>query len=110
MIRRTGIVVAFAVLGFASLLLGDELRTWMCAYFGGLCNQVAGPCPGIDVCTPGALRTIQITAFFFGPSIAFAVIAYLFSRRPRTGVAWIGLAVGLVAAHLAVLMLVLRSA
>lgn len=101
--RRVGIALVFALLGFVSLLLVDDLLTWLCAHVPGLCGRYSGQCPGIDVCTPDALKSVLLACVYFGPAVAFAATALLFSRRPRTWLAWLALPFVLFAAHAVVM-------
>jgi hypothetical protein len=99
MTRRVGVALLFVLLGFASLLLVDFLLTWLCSHVSGLCKRYTGPCPGIDTCTPDTLKSIGIFAVYLGPPVIFSVSGFLFSRRPRSTLAWVALLACLFAAH-----------
>lgn len=109
MMRRAGIALMFALLGFVSLLLVDDLLTWLCAHVSGVCRPYSGPCPGIDVCTPDALKSVLLTFIYFGPAVAFATIGFLFSRRPRPWSSWLALPSVLFAAHAVVMFAVMQA-
>ncbi len=108
MIRRSFIALAFALLGFASLLVVNVAYTWTCHHFAGYCKVYSGPCPGIDTCTPGTLLSLVLVAVYFGPSILFGVAGFLFSKQPRSVLAWIALVVGLIAIHSVVMIAALQ--
>ncbi len=109
MIRRIAVTLLFAVLGLANLLLVDDVLSWLCAHFSGVCHSYAGPCPGIDTCRPGKLMNLALTAIYFGPPLVFAVAGFLFSKKKRRPAAWAFLLVGLVATHIAVMFVVMQS-
>ena len=99
MMRRVGVTLVFAMLGLISLLLADAAHSWLCLHVSGFCRQASGPCPDIDVCTPGALRSLVLFAVYFGPSIVFGMAGFFFSKKPRSAFAWGALLVGLVSIH-----------
>lgn len=110
MIRRVIIVFAFALLGFASLLVANFTYTWTCQHFTNFCKIYAGPCPGIDTCKPEALLNLVLVAVYFGPPILFGIVGFVFSRRPRSGLDWTGLILGLIALHSVIMIVGIRVA
>lgn len=105
MTRRIIIAFAFALLGFASLLVANLTYTWTCNHFANFCKVYTGPCPGIDTCKPDALLNLALVAIYFGPSILFGIVGFIFSRRPRSALVWLGLIAGLVVLHSVLMIL-----
>ena len=108
MIRRIVIALAFAMLGFVSLLVVNITYTWTCNRFSGFCKIYTGPCPGIDVCTPDTLFSLVLIAVYFGPSIVFSMAGFFFSKQPRSAFAWGALLMGLVFTHSVVMITALQ--
>jgi len=99
MIRRLIIAMAFVLAGFASLLVSNVTYTWTCNHFPNLCKVYTGPCPGIDACTPDTVRSMMFFAVYFGPSILFGIVGFVFSKETRSLWAWLRLLLGLVVLH-----------
>lgn len=95
-VRRLAIGMAFALLGFASLVMADLASQWLCARL--LTCAAEAHCP-IDVCEGDARQTMLRLAVWGGPAIVFGGSAFVFSSRRRSLTAWLGLLVALVAAH-----------
>lgn len=108
MIRRLVTAGLFLLWGFPSLVVTDRLYRLLCTTFEGLCARYSGPCPDIDSCDIGLFRGIFIGAFYLGPSVAFAAIAFFYARHRRGLPQWISLAVGFVLGHFVVATLVIQ--
>ncbi len=89
---RLGISLAFSFLGFVSLKASTFIDALLCAAFPGICRPSA-ECPGgVDQC-PGDLRAgLMLGILLFGPEIAFAIAAFVFSGKRRKLFEWSGLA------------------
>lgn len=95
-IKRIGVGMAFALLGFVSLAVADQVGLWLCAHLIG-CGHVSA-CP-IDVCDGDARLNMLRLLVWFGPAFVFGASAFIFGGRQRSIAAWLLLLAVLVLAH-----------
>lgn len=103
-VKRVAAGLVFALLGFVSLIVADQVGQWLCAHVIG-CAQM-GSCP-IDVCDADARLNMLRILVWFGPAVVFGSSAFLFGGRQRSLAAWLALLTALVVAH-ALIMTVAR--
>lgn len=100
-VKRVGAGLVFALLGFVSLAIADQVDQWLCARIGG-CGRLSD-CP-IDVCAGDARLTALRIAVWVGPAIVFGTCAFSFGGRQRSLLAWLVLLTVLVVAHAMVMI------
>ncbi len=100
MISRVAFVIAFFLLGFASLWIGVSADLEICHMFPQYCQPKPGVCTELGKCNHSVLFEFGVVAFYFGPSIVFAIVANAFSKRPRSLLFWAALLVVLFVIHL----------
>ncbi len=100
MIRRVAFVIAFFLLGFASLWIGVSADLEICQIFPHYCQPRPGVCAELGKCSNSVLFEFGAVAFYFGPSIVFATVAHAFSKRRRSWLFWTLLPVVLFILHL----------
>jgi hypothetical protein len=98
--RRTGLSAIFFILGFVSFWIVGALDSEICRYFPSVCRPKSGVCAELGKCGSSPLRMVEVFAVYLGPSVAFAVIAAIFSAQRRGFCRWLILAVSLVFVHL----------
>jgi len=94
--KRLSVVLLFAVLGFVSLVVADNVSQLLCTQLFG-CGR-ASACP-IDVCEGGARLNALRLAVWVGPAIVFGSSAFVFGGRRRSLAAWLILLAALMMAH-----------
>ena len=93
--NRTGIALAFFMLGLASLKAWASVDVWFCARFPDACRY-EGKCPGgLDQCPDNWLAALVLLA----PEVAFAIAGFVFAGKRHSLISWITLASALLLAH-----------
>lgn len=108
MISRVGVAVLFALLGLMSLWVWAAADSQICDHLVWLCVPPAGSCTEIDKCDVGMFRTAMFFAVILGPSIIFAISAFIFKKQPRRPSAWLMLTTTLFIGH-GLVMAIIRT-
>lgn len=98
--KRLSLVLLFAVFGFVSLVLADNVSQLLCRHLF-VCVH-ASACP-IDVCEGDARLNAMRLAVWVGPAIVFGTSAFMFGGRHRSLAAWLVLLTALMIAHAVVM-------
>lgn len=109
MIIRLGLSLLFAVFGVASFFVFGVIEARLCEIFPIFqhCLSKIGNC-GLDCSQTWSFsKSVSAFLFFFGPSIVFAIIAFVFSKKSHRFIYWVKLLFFLIMVYLIFLLFII---